>query len=177
MARYDEIHYDYELSRREQSDWYVHDLDPNFRGGYYRGDRMRSYDEEQAAYGRYRATHAEDLGGYGGFRGVYADPDFDPLGGASGHAGGRIYESPWRPYDRGYQDHEARYGWDLTPGTAELQQGRGRGRGRELPPRRGPRELPRGGGMDASRELRRGDGFNRYGGYSSGGFSESDKTG
>ncbi len=42
--------------------------DPNYRRGVYLGERMRA-GEGQAAYGRYRLRHADDLGGYGGFRG------------------------------------------------------------------------------------------------------------
>ncbi|HEX2094130.1 MAG TPA: hypothetical protein VHG28_17130, partial [Longimicrobiaceae bacterium] len=37
-------------------------LDPNYRGGY-RGMRMQDGYGGQAAYGRYRARHAGDLGG------------------------------------------------------------------------------------------------------------------
>lgn len=66
-------------------------LDPNYRGGWYRGERMRGEAPgPSAAYGAYRLRHADDLGGHGGFYGLYGarQERVRWLGGPSGAAPG-----------------------------------------------------------------------------------------
>lgn len=75
-------------------------LDPNYRGGWYRGERMRGEGPGHSApYGAYRLRHADDLGGHGGFYGLYGarQERVRWLGGPSGAAPGDslgMYE--WR---------------------------------------------------------------------------------
>lgn len=82
-------------------------MDPNFRGGAYRGMRMRG-SPSQAAYGRYRRTHADELGGEGGFRGQSARQGY----GDQYQPGYRQPPVGWR-YDDSYRGgggvHDVRY--------------------------------------------------------------------
>lgn len=75
-------------------------MDPNYRGAY-RGMRMGG-DRYQAAYGRYRLSHADDFGGSGGFRGRYG-----------------VHPAP-------------RGGWPARQGRELFEQGRGGGGVRDL---------------------------------------------
>lgn len=176
-------------------------LDPNYRGGDYRGMRMGGGQPNQAAYGRYRLDHAADLGGSGGFPGI-EDREwrlrrdtgtYEPVLGR-GQGG----------YDRGY-DPRGGYNWRGFDPPA--QGGRGYDRGL-----RGGGRIVEDGGVQgdnrylrlynaASPALRGGQAYdrnyghaggepggrpgrgvydrdhqqrdaNRYGGYSSGGFGE-----
>lgn len=64
---------------------YGDDLDPNYRAGRYRGERVQRQREWQAPYGQHRWRHADDLGGYGGYPGVYGAYRTRFLGGPAGH--------------------------------------------------------------------------------------------
>jgi hypothetical protein len=74
-------------------------MDPNFRGGEYRGMPYH-VEPGQAPYGSWRWHHRQDLGGSGGFRGRY---DRDVRGGGydSGYSRDRRPESRPREYDDG----------------------------------------------------------------------------
>ncbi len=136
-------------------------LDPNYRREGYRGDRMHAGERYQAAYGRYRMHHRGDLEGYGRH-----DEEI--------RARGR--------YDRGYRQgqedgvrYDDAYLHDYNANTPALRSGRQQ-RG-PMPPRSfgRPEEVNRGRPThrtDASRNLRYDQGFGRYVGYNSGGFSE-----
>ncbi len=50
--------------------WERDQPDPNWSGGAYHGMRMRP-SGRQAAYGFHRLVRERDLGGYGGFHGLY----------------------------------------------------------------------------------------------------------
>jgi hypothetical protein len=77
MGRYDrQLGYgsDYrELNMRPQQQR-GQTADPNYEGQGYGGMRMQPGNGGQGAYGWYRATHARDLGEFGGFDGRYGDP-------------------------------------------------------------------------------------------------------
>jgi len=47
-----------------------HPRDPNWRDGEYHGHRLH-YDHRYGAYGMHRREHEYDLGGHGGFDGIY----------------------------------------------------------------------------------------------------------
>lgn len=85
MARYSHDYIGIPARMPGQWDTSRDSMDPNFRGGY-RGERMREGGRWQAAYGWHRRTHAEDLEGFGGYRGRY-------------RSGGQRVE---RGYDRAY---------------------------------------------------------------------------
>jgi hypothetical protein len=136
-------------------------LDPNFQREGYRGDRMHAGERYQAAYGRYRMHHRGALEGYGRH-----DEEI--------RARGR-YD---REYGRGHQDgvrYDDAYLHDYNANSMALRSGRPQ-RG-PMPQRRfgRPEEVSRGRPThetDASRNLRYDQGFGRYVGYNSGGFSE-----
>lgn len=109
-------------------------MDPNYRGGY-GGMRTRG-GHGQAAYGRYRMGHADDLGGERGPFGMY--------GGRGMYTG--EYEAGYdrpapRGYDRGYQGRGYDRGWQGggVHGYADdrMVWGRGPGYDRDMggPPR------------------------------------------
>lgn len=76
-------------------------LDPNYAGGEYHGNRMDSGYGWQAAYGRHRLNHAQDLGRFGGYDGI-EHRDWRLLGDSG------TYE-PVRGYDRGYRHRDEEY--------------------------------------------------------------------
>lgn len=140
-------------------------MDPNYRGGVYRGQRMREQDDH-AAYGRYRREHADELGPYGGFAGRAtgagrlrdpgpmrpsgpAGPPRPPYG-----TGGRRYG---RDYGGGYGADFRRTGYDRGPGPRLERAAAERFRMRSFDAARGPR-------YDRA--------FHRYAGYRGTGFSE-----
>jgi translation initiation factor IF-2 len=160
-------------------------MDPNYRGGRYRGERFREA-PDSAPYGRYRADHGRELGGYGGARGgatgagrLRTAPPARPSGPVApplprsteqlrGRGGGR--DTPWRGMDRGYDR-------DFDPRRRGGYRAQGGDPGRGSGPRRGPGGPPGGRGdgggrLDPSRPLRYDGGLNRYGGYRGGGFSD-----
>lgn len=173
-------------------------LDPNYRGGEYRGMRMgEGYDDhaaygDQAEYGRYRLDHARDLGGQGGYGGIghrewRRRPDtgtYEPVRGYDRPYGGgpdryerQGFEPPrgGRGYDRGQRVVENggvrgdnRYLRGYNADSAALRHGgaydRSYGHAGGA-----PRERPGAGPYDRDHFQRD---ANRYGGYSSGGFSE-----
>ncbi|HEU0079690.1 MAG TPA: hypothetical protein VFQ76_18675 [Longimicrobiaceae bacterium] len=169
-------------------------LDPNYRGGEYRGMRMEGGQPEQAAYGRWRLDHARDLGGSGGFQG-YEDREwrlrrdtgtYEPVPGG-GPRPGRGYDARGGS-GRGYEPPLSGRGYDR--GQRTVENGGVRGDNRYLrqynaasPALRGAQAYDRSyghaGGEPGGRPgqgPRDRDGFqrdaNRYGGYSSGGFGE-----
>lgn len=170
-------------------------MDPNFRGGVYRGERMQASQGGQATYGQYRLRHQHSLQGYGGYQGRYGGGGYD-----------REYDRGYRPGHRerrtprqlgGYDGGYAGYGQGARSGyDRELRQGSPGGlRGdaaylrdfnKNSPTLRGE-EGPQGparrasGFADASpdpRQWRTGgahrydEEHDRYGGRSSAGFSE-----
>ncbi len=149
-------------------------MDPNFRGGKYRGERMQASQGGQAPYGRYRQRHAGDLQGYGGFEGRYRGygRDYD-----RGYRGGA---QPRGRYDREYGaqtpgglSSDLRYLRDFNKNSPALRGEEGRQgerrRSSGWADDSGQRSDPR---TDASRALRYDEGYNRYGGYSAAGFAE-----
>ena len=155
-------------------------MDPNFRGGEYRGGRMDSGYEGQAAYGRHRYWHAGDLGGYGGFDGrydagegwgdedgIFHDP-FDERG--TGREAGVHHPYAREDFPRagGGVRYDMQYLRDYNAYSPGLRQGRGYDRNygwAEGAPRREPGQRP----YDRDDYQRS---ANRYGGYSSGGFAQ-----
>jgi len=156
-------------------------MDPNHRGGEYRGVRMESGYEGQAAYGRHRYWHAGDLGGYGGFDGrydagpgwvdddgVFRDP-FDERG--EGREGGvhHAYRPEDFPRGGGGVRYDMGYLRDFNAHSPVLRQGHGYDRNygwaEGAPPRgeRGSRPYDRDHFQRSA---------NRYGGYNSGGFAQ-----
>ncbi len=161
MARYEEDHFRENFSgflppRRDSA----RGLDPNFRPEGYRGDRMHPGERYQAAYGRYRMHHRRALEGYG-------------RANEGGRAPGRYHRESGQGND-GVRDDDA-YLQDYNANSMALRHGpQQRG---PMPPRRFGRPEEVSGGQlthrtDASRNLRDDQGFGRYVGYNSGGFSE-----
>jgi hypothetical protein len=146
-------------------------MDPNYRGGGYRGQRW--YDREhQAAYGRYRAQHDADLGWFGGARGR--------------HAGAGLLRDPGPTLPSGPEGPprawpEKRQRLNRGRGYARWARGAEGGYEREYTPRaagsaRAPRQRTRydrdpPGRFDAPPEFRSERGARRYGGgYLGSGF-------
>ncbi|HEX2191044.1 MAG TPA: hypothetical protein VHG51_19200 [Longimicrobiaceae bacterium] len=166
-------------------------LDPNYRGGEYRGMRMEQGYPDQAAYGRYRAHHAGDLGGQGGYDGIgdvdwrrRPDGTYEPVRGydrtyrgAPGRYERQGFDPPraGRGYDRGHRVVEDggvrgdnRYLHDYNAHSPAFRTGRGYDRSYgHAEGARGDR--PGRGPYDRDHFQRD---ANRYGGYSSGGFGE-----
>ncbi len=175
-------------------------LDPNYRGGDYRGMRMEGGRPEQAAYGRWRLDHARDLGGSGGFRG-YEDREwrlrrdtgtYEPVPGRGRGGYDRGYDARGEYAPRGYEPPLPGRGYDrgLRGGGRIVEDGGVHGDNRYLrqynaasPALRGGQAYDRSyghasgepGGSPGRGPYDR-DRFqrdaNRYGGYSSGGFGE-----
>lgn len=153
-------------------------LDPNYHDGEYFGERLDAGYEGQAAYGRHRLRHAGDLGGFGGFSGrydagrgymdedgVFQDP-FDAR--EEARAGG--VRHPYHPRDffggGGRVSRDMRYLEDYNAYSPALRRGYDRSFG-----------YAEGGGRPNAGGRQRGEDVhprdpNRYGGYSTGGFSE-----
>lgn len=159
-------------------------MDPNYRGGSYRGERFRD-EPDRAPYGRYRADHRRELEDHGGARGratgagmLRSLPPSRPSGPA-GPPQGRSTENlrGWRGDDAGGRPR----GRDGGPGRYDRAYDRPYATGRSRPSgeprpyggsRGGRRPGSRGGDLDASRPLRYDGGMSRYGGHRGGGFSE-----
>lgn len=114
---------------------YDDDLDPNFRGGRYHGQRMRQGRESQAAYGRHRLYHREDLGRFGGFEGrysagpgrmdgegLYREP-FDEEPGRYARTRFGPTREDWERVERSGVNPELRYLRDYNAHSPELREG------------------------------------------------------
>jgi hypothetical protein len=167
-------------------------MDPNDRGGVYRGQRLREQ-ADHAAYGRYRAEHARDLDAHGGPRGRHvgagmlrdlgptrpSGPEFPPGPRSPERYRGRptgesVPSHLIRGSTHGYGRYQRRYGDDYS--WRPFDRGdRGRS-GRSGEPGSGFRHRAGARGrydmFDASRPLRYDRGFEGYSGFRGGGFSE-----
>jgi hypothetical protein len=161
-------------------------LDPNYSGNAYRGQRQRET-PEGAPYGRYRAEHEEELATAGGWRGSHTGAGQlrrGHVGRPSGPAGGPrwarrgLREFPGG-FGRGMGSVEPPRGRiPFYPSNPDREpEGRSRPRGSFGDDRVGPRGRAERYGRDSgprydvSRPLRYDAGFNRSGGYGSGGYS------
>lgn len=163
----------------------VRGADPNYRGGY-GGLRMEPGYGGQAAYGWHRATHRDELGGYGGYRGV--DRRYDQMGGyrtnpvyngeyenqygSRGHNIRRGYDNGYGPGGDGGVRGDTRYLGQYNSHSPGIQNAPGRGYDRNFGWAPGPEQgggRAASGGRDPRHEPLREHGSN---GYNSGGFSE-----
>lgn len=158
-----------------------HSLDPNWRDGEYHGHRMRLR-PAAGAYGWHRAHHAYDLGGHGGFDGLYDEgPGWYDRAGQYHHpsidqhewhvrrGGPRAYDGWARHVEDGGVRGDAQYLRQYNAASPMLRGGYDRGygwapAGRE---RAGP----------GPRRLRRPMDERGYAGYNRGGFAQEQRPG
>ena len=140
-------------------------MDPNYRGGRYRGMRMRG-GPDQAAYGWYRWRHADELEDAGGFRGASGPFRRLAAGYDRDHQGLRMYDWELR---QGGGVHDVRYDREFMRdfnADSSLFRDEGRREGRY-----GRDYRERGGHPVARPDTNRFDYANR--GLSGSGYSES----